>query len=80
MPQESFISNLNQILGGSPWDNTVIVAKTGGDFSTVKEACDYVATQSPGSDNRWRLTIIFLKSTIGLSVISIGLVSINIGL
>lgn len=47
---------------GTPGDldygRTVIVDKQGkGDYTTVKAACDYVATQSPGWENQWTIMV-----------------------
>lgn len=37
--------------------NTINVAKSGGDFTTIKEANDFVATQSPSITNRFTINV-----------------------
>lgn len=40
------------------WTKTVVVDKGGlGDYTTIKDACDYVATQSPSTSNRWQILV-----------------------
>ena len=51
---------IQKMSGGlkSPYTRTVIVDYGGkGDFTTVKDACDYVATQSPGATAPWLITV-----------------------
>ena len=49
------------------WTNTVIVDKGGlGDYTTIKDACDYVATQTPSTSNRWQVLVmngLYLENT-----------------
>ena len=46
-------------LAGSQYTNVIIVDVTAGrgDYTSVKAACDYVATQSPSSTNKWLIEI-----------------------
>ena len=45
--------------GSSPWTRTVIVDQGGkGDYTSIKDACDYVATQSPAIATRWRILVL----------------------
>lgn len=38
----------------SPWTRSVVVDQGGkGDYTTIKDACDYVATQSPSGSTPW---------------------------
>lgn len=45
--------------GGGGFDpgKTVIVAKSGGDYTSIKAACDYVATQSPSASDAWAVIV-----------------------
>lgn len=53
--------NTPAILGAglkSPYTHVVVVDAGGkGDYTTIKGACDYVATQSPGSGNSWGIEV-----------------------
>jgi len=43
--------------GDVSYDNTIIVAKSGAQYNSIKAAYDYVLTQSPSSSNRWVILV-----------------------
>jgi len=79
------IDELKEMKGTSPWTRTVIVDIGGkGDFTSVKAACDYVATQSPTWNSRWTIYIqpgIYAESPFtvpeGTSLIGLGCPSLS---
>ncbi len=48
----------DQLLGqASRVDNIVTVSSSGADYTSIKDAIDYVATQSPSDTDRWQVSV-----------------------
>ncbi len=45
------------VIGAGAIENVVTVSATGADYTSIKDAIDYVTTQTPSSSNRWQVQV-----------------------